>query len=255
MCTLVILRRPESDWPLIVAANRDEMADRAWQPPARHWPDRPQVVAGRDELAGGTWLGVNDHGVAAGILNRDKALGPAAGYRSRGELPLEALDHAEAEAAAEALSHLEAASYRAFNMVVADAARAYWLCSREGEEGAPRNARVTVQEIPEGVSMITAFDLNDPGSPRTNMFLSRFRDARPPDPGTGDWSHWQALMESREHDPDIGPKGAMTVVTDYGFGTVSSSMIALPRPEPGRKPVWVMCPGRPGDRAYAPVPL
>ena len=47
---LVILRRPGHDWPLILAANRDEMIDRPWQPPARHWPDRPEVLAGLKNL-------------------------------------------------------------------------------------------------------------------------------------------------------------------------------------------------------------
>ncbi|MGH6991130.1 MAG: NRDE family protein, partial [Stellaceae bacterium] len=104
MCTLILLRRPGHDWPVILGANRDEMVARPWQPPARHWPDRPEVVAGLDELAGGSWLGVNDHGVIAGILNRHGSLGPAPGQRSRGELVLEALDHAAAAAAAAALA-------------------------------------------------------------------------------------------------------------------------------------------------------
>src|SRR5437773_2414816 len=55
MCTLVILRRPEHAWPIIIGANRDEMIDRPALPPDRHWPDRPEVVAGLDRLAGGTW--------------------------------------------------------------------------------------------------------------------------------------------------------------------------------------------------------
>ncbi|MCC6782813.1 MAG: NRDE family protein, partial [Planctomycetes bacterium] len=84
MCTLVLLRRPGHAWPLLVAANRDEMRERPWRPPARHWPDRPDVFAGLDELAGGSWLGLNDHGVAAAVLNRRNTLGPAAGLRSRG---------------------------------------------------------------------------------------------------------------------------------------------------------------------------
>ena len=50
-------------------------------------------------LAGGTWLGLNDDGVIAGLLNRINTLGPKEGFRSRGELPLEALDHAEAKTA------------------------------------------------------------------------------------------------------------------------------------------------------------
>ena len=70
MCTLVILRRPEHLWPVVIGANRDEMIGRPALPPARHWPDRPEVVAGRDLLAGGSWLGVNDWGVAAAILDR-----------------------------------------------------------------------------------------------------------------------------------------------------------------------------------------
>src|SRR5277367_5504997 len=99
-----MLRRPGHDWPVIIGANRDEMLDRPAQAPARHWPDRPEVIAGRDMLAGGTWLGLSDFGVAAGILNRVGSLGPAPGQRSRGELVLEALDHADAPAAAKALA-------------------------------------------------------------------------------------------------------------------------------------------------------
>ena len=84
MCTLVILRRPEHEWPVIIGANRDEMIDRAAKPPGRHWPDRTEVVAVLDLLAGGSWLGINDWGVAAAILNRHGSLGPATGLRSRG---------------------------------------------------------------------------------------------------------------------------------------------------------------------------
>src|SRR5207248_2606717 len=120
MCTLVILRRPNHDWPVIIGANRDEMIDRPAKPPGRHWADRAEVVAGLDLLAGGSWLGINDWGVAAAILNRHGSLGPADGLRSRGELVLEALDHADAAAAAAALSQLNTAAYRSFNLIVAD---------------------------------------------------------------------------------------------------------------------------------------
>ena len=58
MCTIVLLRRPGHDWPLILGANRDEMATRPSKPPARHWPDRAEVVAGLDVEAGGSWLGI-----------------------------------------------------------------------------------------------------------------------------------------------------------------------------------------------------
>src|SRR5215472_12933777 len=109
MCTVVILRRPDHRWPVLIGANRDEMIDRPWRSPDRHWPDRPEVVAGLDVLAGGSWLGINDWGVAAAVLNRTGSLGPAPDRRSRGELVLEALDHADAVTAAEALSYLDPA--------------------------------------------------------------------------------------------------------------------------------------------------
>ena len=111
MCTLVILRRPGHRWPVLIGANRDEMIDRASKPPGRHWPDRPELVAGLDILAGGSWLGVNDWGVAAAVLNRHGSLGPAPDRRSRGELVLEALDHADAAAAARALVDLDPEAY------------------------------------------------------------------------------------------------------------------------------------------------
>ncbi|MCW8861694.1 MAG: NRDE family protein, partial [Rhodospirillales bacterium] len=81
MCTVVILRRATHPWPILIAANRDEMIDRPWDPPARHWSDREDVIGGRDRLAGGTWLAMNDSGVVAAILNRRNSLGPAEGFR------------------------------------------------------------------------------------------------------------------------------------------------------------------------------
>ena len=125
MCTVILLRRPGHAWPLLLAANRDEMGDRPWRPPARHWPDRPAIIAGMDVLGGGTWLGVNDAGVTAAVLNRINTLGPAPGRRSRGELPLAALEHPTAEGAAQSMTRIDPCAYRPFNMVIADAKAAY----------------------------------------------------------------------------------------------------------------------------------
>lgn len=235
MCTVVFLRRPDHSWPLIVGANRDEMADRPWLPPGRHWPDR-DVIGGLDELAGGTWLGLNDTGVVAGVLNRPGTLGPAAGLRSRGELPLEALDHADAASAATALGGLNSAAWRPFNLFVADNRDAFWIRSIGG--GKPGS--VSVAEIPVGLSMLTAHDLNDMHSARIRFFMPRFAAAPAPDPDRADWAAWETLLTSREAEPEAGPQGAMMIITQTGFGTTSSSLIALPSiaTAPTRKPVW-----------------
>lgn len=251
MCTFVILRRPGHDWPVLIAANRDEMIDRPWQPPGRYWPDRPEVVAGRDELAGGSWLGINDFGLVAGILNRHGSLGPAAGQRSRGELVLEALDHADAREAAEALAGLEPAAYRTFNLILADNREAFWLRHADPSGTLPIAAR----ELKSGLSMIAAGDLDD-DTPRLKRYRPRFAAAEPPDPSRGLWESWERLLRDDTLEPGDDPNTAMRFDTGRGFATVSSSLIALPAPERGDlKPIFRFAAHQPTATPWREVPL
>lgn len=252
MCTLITLYRPDHEWPVLIAANRDEMANRPARPPGRHWPDRPNVVAGLDELGGGSWFGLNDDGVVAGIMNRAGTLGPVAGKRSRGELVLEALDHADADAAAEALSHINPAAYRGFNLVIADSERVYWLRHRD----TPDADRIEVTPLPSGLSMLTAHDRNDLASPRIRHYLPLVQAAPAPDPERGDWSAWRRILASRGPDADGNPLAAMNVETPDGFGTVSSLLLALPaRGRFDTKPRFHFAPGRPDVVPFGDVPL
>jgi hypothetical protein len=260
MCTVILLRRPGHAWPVLIAANRDEMAHRPWEPPGRHWPDRPNVTGGLDRLAGGSWLAVNDEGMAAAVLNRRGSLGPKPGRRSRGELVLEALDHADASAAAQALAELDPAAYRSFNLVVADNRDAFWIASKH-DDG---RGRIEVEPLPEGLSMITAYDRNDTASPRVRAYLPRFERARVPDPDRGDsgWRAWELLLASRVHETGVdggeegGVAAAMTIVRRDGFGTVSSALIALPAPAfPARRPIWLFAAGKPGEATFRKISL
>ncbi len=256
MCTLIILRRPDSAWPVLIAANRDEMLDRSWSPPGRHWSDRPEVVAGKDNLAGGSWLGVNATGVVAAVLNRHGTLGPAPGARSRGELVLDALDHPDAAQAAKAFEALDPKAYRSFNLVIADNRDAFFVRSL-----GPAGHKVV--PIPAGLSMITAHELNDESSARIRFHRPRFASTTPPDPERGQWESWEKLLASREHEPDAGPHGALTIVTDEkggrrsGYGTSSSSLIALAAPGRAKPPgaVWRFAAGAPDITPFQDVKL
>ena len=146
MCTVVVLIRPTF---LLLAANRDERLDRPWDTPGDYWSAHPGTIAGRDRTAGGTWMGMNRHGLVATVLNRPGTLGPAPGKRSRGELPLIALDHPTVEAAAQAIAALDAGAWRSFNMVLADRTGAIFI--RGLGHGRP-----TTESLPQGVSMVTA---------------------------------------------------------------------------------------------------
>ena len=260
MCTIVILHRPGHSWPLLLAANRDEMADRPWRAPGRHWPSRPEVMGGLDITAGGTWLARNDAGVVAAVLNRINTLGPAPGRRSRGELPLRALAAGTARAAAQVIGDVDAAAWRPFNMVVADAHEAFWIRAMHDGEAAESHStaggsaeadrRPVIERLPAGLSMITAHDRNDARSPRIRRYLPRFGASRAPRPEQADWKDWVALLAARETDAGAGPGGAMTVITPSGFGTVCASLMALPADE-ATPPVWLFAAGRPGEAPFA----
>jgi len=246
MCTLVLLRRPGTPWPLLLAANRDEMTGRPWHPPGRWWPDRPELVAGQDLLAGGSWLGCNDFGLVAAVLNRAGSLGPSDRHRSRGELVLEALDHADADQAAEALAALAGPSYRPFNLVIADNRDAFWL-RNDGR-------RIECRPIPPGLHMLTALDLDDRASPRIAAHLDRFRAAPLPDPDHEDWGEWPALLGARDgEERDGGEEAAMCFSRPDGFATMSSALIALPPPGSEARPRFLFAAGPPDRTRFAAV--
>jgi uncharacterized protein with NRDE domain len=85
--------------PLIVAANRDERYDRPAVAITMLRESSPRVLGGRDEVAGGTWLAVNEYGVVAGLTNLPSPHGRDTTRRSRGELPVALAAHRDAQAA------------------------------------------------------------------------------------------------------------------------------------------------------------
>lgn len=212
MCTLVLHHAPAAAFPLLVAANRDEMTARPADPPGAHWPARPLVIGGRDRSAGGTWMAVNRAGLMAAILNRPGSLGPESGKRSRGELPLLALDHADAEAAAAAIAALDGRQWRGFNLVLADRHAAFFLRGSA--------SRIEALRLAPGFSMVTAHDPNDLQSPRVARHLPRFRAA--PLPAPPDWRDWPALLADR----DGSAAEQIDVTPRAGFATVSASLLA-----------------------------
>jgi hypothetical protein len=180
---------------------------------------------------------MNRHGVIATVLNRPGTLGPAAGKRSRGELPLMALDHPTAAAAARAIARLDSSAWRGFNMVLADSTGAFFIRGIGG-------GRPQAKQLPLGVSMVTAHDPNDLDSPRTARHLPRFRTAETTGPDR--WDRWRDILADR--------RGAATeqinVEPRDGFGTVCSSFVSLPA---GGRPIWLFAPGPPHEAEFHPV--
>jgi uncharacterized protein with NRDE domain len=121
VCLLIAMFQVVPEAPLIMAANRDERYDRPAVAMAVLRERGPRILGGRDELAGGTWLAINEHGVVAGLTNQPSADGRDPTKRSRGELPLAFAEFATAaEAVPSVTSKLDPADYNPCWMLVGD---------------------------------------------------------------------------------------------------------------------------------------
>ena len=133
MCLIVFAWRPEHSQPLILAANRDEFYARPTLPLAQ-WEHYPDVYAGRDLEAGGTWLGINANARFAALTNIRDPERPS-GMRSRGELVADFLTGAMPieRYLGEVAEHSRA--YGGFNLLLGDGQALYYM---NAAQAAPR---------------------------------------------------------------------------------------------------------------------
>ena len=131
MCLIVVGWRVHPDYPLIVAANRDEFYVRPTAF-ADFWAEAPEIVGGRDLEAGGTWLGTTRTGRFAAVTNVREP-GAGKGLHSRGKLTQAFL--AGQQTASEYVNQLEMHDFSGFNLLLGDG-QSLWYCSNRG--AAPR---------------------------------------------------------------------------------------------------------------------
>ena len=234
MCTLVAGVGQSPTVPLWVAANRDELLARPARGPER-WPGE-DFVAPRDEQAGGTWLGLNRHGLFVGVTNRYPAKKDDA-RDSRGTLVVEALRHRGAAELHRTLAALSPLRFNAFHLLYADAAAAYVTWS-DGD-------RLFQQALPPGVHIVTERSLGGDDRHRTEAIRAALARVASPDGVPGPDALQQVLML---HDAQ-NPVGASCVhVPEWGYGTRSSMVLQLHR-ELARSR-WLDAPGPPCTTPY-----
>ena len=213
MCTLMVLHRCVPGTPLVVGANRDEFFDRPTEGPALRRLNYGDIVAPRDLRAGGTWLGVNAHGLFAAVTNRSaRKLDPR--RRSRGQLVVDALRARSAAQAIEELEDLAAETYNPFNLLVADREQVHAITYRE----TPR--RIALD------SPVIVLGNTDPTEPPTAK-LSRIEARAQRAAGASAGTVLKELAElCRSHD---GRDNALddTCVHADGYGTRSSTLLRM----------------------------
>lgn len=131
MCLLALAWRSHPDYRLILAGNRDERHARA-STAAGFWSGAPEILAGRDLEAGGTWLGLTTAGRYAVVTNYREGLSPAKAPRSRGALTADFLRRkvAPEEYLREVQAHAD--EYGGFSLVVGTQDSLWWFSNRGG---------------------------------------------------------------------------------------------------------------------------
>ena len=211
MCTLIAAFRVFPRWPLVIAANRDEHLDRASSPP-RIWPGNRRFIAPRDDVAGGTWLGLNELGLFVGVTNR---FGVPRDERreSRGKLVLEALAAPSAHRLHERLAALSPNRFNAFHLFYADRFGAYvtWC---DGE-------KMDQAVLAAGVHIVTERSLGGDDHARTELIRSKWREL---DPTIADEQDLAKLLRLHASNP-IG--GTCIHAPALNYGTRSSTILFL----------------------------
>lgn len=231
MCILIVLRGFHTEHPIVLASNRDERTDRRESPPGLWVGARTRLLAPRDRLAGGTWLAVGRRCTFAGITNL-AGVPPVVGGPSRGHLVHLALDQDGIDAGVAAVTaRVSAIPHAGFQLLLGDAHRLVVLRHAEG--------RVATIDWPAPVLVVT--NEHEPGrlEPRGLGAATR--------PGLALERRLELLAAVLRDRGGDGQHAICKRGSDYG--TVSSSLLALPVDDPAAL-VWRYAPGPPDVTPY-----
>lgn len=224
MCLVAFAWNLHPRWRLVLVGNRDEFHARPTAPLAT-WPNT-RIMAGRDLLSGGTWVGLGRRGRVAVVTNVRDGHPPAFTGPSRGALPVDFLrGDAPALAHAEALAGV-AADYAPFNLVLADSA----VCAYVGNQPAS-GAHAVVAGI-HGLSN-GAFDAPWPKTRRLRDALQAWITTGDDDPA----QLWMALADDRLAadadlpDTGVGPelerRLSPAFIRGRDYGTRASTLVLV----------------------------
>jgi uncharacterized protein with NRDE domain len=195
MCLILAAWKSAPRHPLVVAANRDEFHGRPASP-AQFWKDAPQILAGRDLQAMGTWMGVTRTARFAAVTNYRGAREPSAPH-SRGALVTDFLKKGPGPEAYVREVEKESKHYSGFNLLATDRAELWWLSNRDG---GPRT-------LAPGIYGLGNLLLD---SPEVEAAKERFRAALAPAPSVE--VLFDVLAGARIVDPQYGTRCSTIMV-------------------------------------------
>ncbi|SFE84335.1 NRDE family protein [Blastococcus tunisiensis] len=207
MCTVVVRR--SAGGPAEILAVRDEVTSREFDVPDRWWPESPDLVGGRDRVAGGTWCATHvGTGVTALVVNRYHERPATPGAASRGVLPLLAAVHGTGWT-----SHVRLAGMAGFLLVLVAPDR---LVTWEFD-----GDRLTAAEHADGTHLLTS---GGPEDRKADRWLAAFTEAAFPE-------GWRDLVRGVPPSEDPGALVVRRERDGQVYGTVFAETIDA---RPGR---------------------
>ncbi|MGH1370467.1 MAG: NRDE family protein [Cellvibrionaceae bacterium] len=232
MCLILFALQQHPEYPLIVAANRDEFFERPTAS-ADYWHDQPSVLAGRDLQAGGTWLGVNRAGQFAAVTNVRNGQEPQDRPGSRGELVSQNLIHPTTQALQMAQQNRD--HYNGFNLISGNAEQLHYFSNRTQQ--APRqlssgiyglsnaqldtswpkvdSAKIELEAITQSVTSTDQLQTQ-----LLEMMANQQQAPADQLPQTGIGDEWEALLSSRFILTDSYGTRATTIVLFHRSGRI-----------------------------------
>ena len=218
MCTLFIHRSKNSDWPILIANNRDEYLSRIFKSPGYHWNNG--IFAGKDISEGGSWLGLNENGVCAAILNRVSNNLKNKNLKSRGKIIIDILKKPDAQSALKYVKSNFKKNTRFFNLFISDYKNAFWIKYDQDE--------FKSYVVPYGFSIIDNYDLNDNKSPKQKLYRNIFLKKKLPNTSINYFKSWQELLFLEDKYNNVNLSSVFVKDKNNNYGTVCSSIIGLP---------------------------
>lgn len=209
MCVVVVGLDVHPEWPLLVAGNRDEYHARA-SDPVHIWPDATGIIAGRDLVSGGTWMGVSKAGRFAVVTNIRDPQGPDPAKESRGALVADWL--------ADAARPEELDGFNPFNLIIGDMAQAEYFANR------PAAVR---RVLSTGIQLFSNAPDGDPW-PRKDRLELAF--ATWLSNGAG---HPEQIFDLLADEADDSPAAEQIFIRNPVYGTRCSTVIAVNRQSAG----------------------
>ncbi|WJG07781.1 NRDE family protein [Aliiglaciecola sp. LCG003] len=227
MCILFIAVKQHPQYPLIIAANRDEFHQRPTAP-SHFWPTHPQMLAGKDLQAGGSWMGITRAGRLSALTNvRDpQTINPDA--ISRGELVTQYLSTEVEQAQYLTTLRAHKAAYNGYNLLFGEWQN-LWVYNNHSD---------TVAQLTPGVYGLSNADLNSPW-PKINQGVKQLKQhcqqTGPIHPDT----LFDILLNQNQASDDLLPETGIPIewerklssifITSSDYGTRSATLLLVDR--------------------------